>query len=269
MNYGSGLGADWDWNLLEGLIQDRGDQVIWETGVACPRCRKEDAVASFNERNPSEAIRIREINCTNCHGYGFVYRNAVPVKGLVTQINAGNRQLIDAGLILPGDCVFSPSLASGCEPQDMDRITFCVTDVLHEGQTIQRGAAHLSNARLRPTDLLESEDRLWYVGSGGVVWCEDENNVVYSVDSDFQIIDNKIRWVGKQPRLGIFYTIKYYYYPEWLVYASPLQRIDRARSLGVRVALRKKHIAYTQGTSVATPAQRQSEQISLTGRTKI
>lgn len=268
MTYGFGTGADWDWGLLEGLIQDRGDEVIHETGVACPRCRKEDAVASFNERNPNEAIRIREVNCPNCHGYGFIYRNATKIKGLLTQVNAGNRQLIEIGLALPGDCIFSPSLGV-CDLQDMDRVTLCLTDVAHEGGTIQRGAAHMSNARLRPTDLAENEDRLWYAGSGCAVWCEDENNVVYNAEADFQIIDNKVRWVGKKPKDGVFYSLKYFYYPEWIVYASPLQRVDRARNLGGRVVLRKKHVAYTQATSIATPAQRQAEQIALTGRTKI
>lgn len=263
-----GLGADWDWTLLEGLIQDRGDEVIHEIGVACPRCRREDVVASFNERNPNEAIRIREINCPNCHGYGFIYRNATRVRGLLTQINAGNRQLIDAGIAMPGDCVFSPSLGA-CEIQDMDRVTLCVTDVMNEGQTIQRGAAHLSTARLRPTDLAETEDRLWYPGSGCVEWCEDENFVVYEANADFQVIDNKIRWIGRSPTPGTFYTLKYHYYPEWIAYASPLQRVDRGRSLGGRVVLRKKHIAYTKGTSVATPAQRQSEQLALTGTIKL
>lgn len=268
MTYGVGLGADWDFNLLEALIQDRGDTVIWETGLACPRCRKEDAIASFNEKNPNEAIRIREVNCPNCHGYGFIYRNATQVLGLLTQINAGNRQLIDIGLALPGDCVFSPSLAA-CELHDMDRVTLCVPDVLHEGQVIQRGAAHLSNARLRPTDLETTEDRLWYAGTGCAVWCEDANNEVYYADVDFQIIDNKVRWVGNTPRDGVFYTLKYYYYPEWIVYASPLSRVDRGRSLQQRVVLRKKHVAYTSATDVATPGQRQAEQIALTGRTKI
>lgn len=268
MNYGTGLGADWDFSLLESLIQDRGDTVIWETGIACPRCRRDDTTASFNEKNPNEAIRIREVNCPNCHGYGFIYRNATQVLGLLTQVNAGNRQLIDIGIAMPGDCVFSPSL-SACEMQDMDRVTLCVTDVLNEGQVIQRGAAHLSNARLRPTDLEETEDRLWYAGNGCAVWCEDANNVVYNADADFQIIDNKIRWIGNTPRDGVFYTLKYYYYPEWIVYASPLQRVDRGRNLQQRVVLRKKHVAFTAQTSVATPAQRQAEQIALTGRTKI
>jgi hypothetical protein len=258
---------DWNFDLLESLIQDRGDYVIWETAVACPQCRREDTTASFNEKNPNEAVRIRRINCPNCHGTGFMYRNAQRVLGLLTQINAGNRQLLDAGVAMPGDCIFSPSLQAE-ELQDMDKVTLCVTDVLNEGQIIQRGAAHLSNAQLRPTDLETSEDRLWYAGNGCVVWCEDENNVVYSV-GDFEIIDNKIRWLGKQPSNGTFYTLKYHYYPEWIVYASPLQRVDRGRSLQQRVVLRKKHIVLTSATSVATPAQRQSEQISLTGRTKI
>jgi hypothetical protein len=265
---GVGLGVDWDWQLLEALIQDRGDYVIWETAVACPACRREDAVASFNEKNPNEAIRIRRPNCPNCHGWGFIYRNATKVLGLLTAVNAGNRQLIDIGLALPGDAVFSPSLYEAVLT-DMDRVTLCLTDVLHEGQTIQRGAAHMSNASLIPDDLLSTEDRLWYAGNGCAVWCEDENNVVYDVEGDFQIIDNKIRWIGKTPKDGVFYTLKYHYYPEFVVYASPLERVDRGRNLQQRVVLRKKHLAYTQATAVATPAQRQEEQIALTGRTKI
>lgn len=263
-----GLGVDWDFGLLEGLIQDRGDWVIWETGVACPRCRREDTTASFNEVSPTEATRIREVHCQNCFGTGFIYRNATKVLGLLTGVNAGNRQLLDIGVAQPGDCVFSPSLQS-LEMQDMDRVTLCITDVLNEGQTIQRAAAHLSNARLRPTDLATTEDRLWYSGNGCVVWCEDENNVVYDVGGDFEIVDNVIRWIGRKPADGVFYVLKYNYYPEWIVYASPLQRFDRGRSLQGRVMLRKKHVVFTQQTSVATASQRQSEQLALTGRVKI
>lgn len=263
-----GLGVDWDFNLLEGLIQDRGDEVIWETGVACSRCRKEDATAAFNEVSPTEMTRIREVNCVNCHGTGYIYRNATKVLGLLTQVNSGNRQLIDLGIAMPGDCVFSPSLQS-VEMEDMDRVTLCITDVFNEGQIIQRNAAHLSNARLRPTDLTPTEDRLWYFGDGCVVWCEDENNVVYDGGGDFEIIDNKISWIGRRPADGTFYTLKYRYYPEWIVYASPLQRFDRGRSLQGRVVLRKKHIALPQTVNVATPSQRQTEQLSLTGRIKM
>ncbi|NJL53724.1 hypothetical protein HC928_00365 [bacterium] len=259
--------ADWDFNLLESLIQDRGDSVIWETALACPACRREDSTASFNEVTPTEATRIRKVNCDTCEGLGFIYRNATMVKGLLTQINAGNRQLIDVGLVLPGDCVFSPSL-NACEIHDMDKITLCVSDVLHEGQVIQRNAARLSFAKQKTTSLKLNEDRLWYNGDGTAIWCEDENNVVYDVGTDFVIQDNVIRWVARKPADGVFYTLKYSYYPEWIVYASPLQRIDRGRSLQQRVVLRKKHIVNMNATTT-TPGDRQAEQLELTGRIKI
>lgn len=268
MTQGIGLGADWNFDLLEALIQDRGDYVIWETGVACPTCRRDDATTSFNERNPNEATRIRQVDCRTCHGYGFMYRNATKVLGLLTAVNAGNRQLIDIGVAMPGDCTFSPSMYAD-EMQDMDKVTLCITDVLHEGQVIQRNAAHLSNASLLITDLTTQEDRLWYAGDGCAVWCEDQNNVVYDADSDFQIVDNIVRWIGKKPADGVFYTLKYSYYPEWVVYASPLQRVDRGRNLQQRVTLRKKHLAYMNATNTVTPGQRQAEQISLTGRSRI
>jgi hypothetical protein len=262
------LGADWDFGLLDQLIQDRGDQVVLELAVACPACRKGDATSALNEKNSTEVTNIRPIECGSCHGDGFLYRNAQIITGLITQINAGNRQLLDLGLAFPGDCIFSPSL-NAPDINDMDKITLCVTDVLHEGQVIQRNAAKLSNAKVRPTTLLATEDRLWYPSDGCAVWCEDENNVVYDNYADFQLIDNRIRWVGKRPSDGVFYTLKYHYYPEWIVYASPLQRVDRGRDLKQRVVLRKKHTAFMNSADKATPAMRQADQLALTGRVKI
>lgn len=259
--------VDWDFNLLESLIQDRGDTVIWEMAIACPNCRRDDAMTSFNEVSDNEATRIRKVNCNKCHGTGFFYRNAQMVKGLLTQLNPGNRSLMNLGNTFPGDCVFSPSL-QGPALADMDKVTLCVTDVLHEGQTIQRGAAHMSNARFIPDDLAVEEDRLWYSGDGCAHWCEDANNVVYDVGADFIIVDNVIRWTGRRPAEGVFYTLKYTYYPEFIVYASPLQRVDRGRDLQQRVVLRKKHIAM-MNNQTPTPADRQTEQLSLTGRLKI
>lgn len=260
--------ADWDWGLLEELIEDRGDQVIWETAIACATCRRSDGTSAFNEKNSTEATNIRDFNCQSCHGDGFVYRNAQVIKGLLTQVNAGARQMTDMGLIYPGDCTFSTSLRAP-DLEDMDKVTLTITDVLNEGQVVQRNAAYLSNAKLRPTDLLPTEDRLWYAGDGTVIWCEDANNVVYDADIDFQVVDNKVVWLGRKPADGVFYTIKYRYYPEWIVYASPLQRVDRGRDLKQRVVLRKKHVAFMNSTDKATPAQRQEEQLVLTGRMKI
>ena len=262
------FGADWDFPLMDQFVQDRGDQVILETAIACPFCRKGDATASFNEKNSTEATNLRSLNCNSCHGDGFIYRNAQLITGLLTQVNAGNRQLLDVGLAFPGDCVFSPAFGAP-DLHDMDKVTLCLTDVLNEGQVIQRNAAYLSNAKVRPTSLSPQEDRLWYPSDGCAVWCEDENNVVYDADVDFRLVDNKIIWIGKKPKDGVFYVLKYHYYPEWIVYASPLQRVDRGRDLKQRVVLRKKHVAFMNSTDKATPTMRQAEQLALTGRVKI
>lgn len=261
------LGADWDFQLLESLIQDRGDLVIWEMALACPACRHEDSTASFNEQSPTELTRIRKVNCASCHGTGFIYRNATVVRGLLTQINSGNRQLLDLGIAAPGDCIFSPSLHAA-EIHDMDKITLGVTDVLNEGQVIQRNAASLSNAQHVLSSLSANEDRLWYASDGNALWCEDENHVVYDLNSDFQIIDNKIVWTGRIPADGVFYSLKYSYFPEWIAYVSPLTRVDVGRNLQQRAVLRKKHVAF-MNNNAPTPASRQSEQLELTGRMKI
>lgn len=259
------LGVDWNFDLLEEFIQDRGDQVIWETSIACPLCRRDDSVASFNEESSTEMTRIRRVNCPNCHGEGYLYRNAQLITGLMTQINAGNRQMLPEGLAFLGDFVFSPSLKVP-DLQDMDKVSFLTTEVLNEGQTIQRNAAGMSEARLTNSSLSSAEDRLWYPTDGTVVWCEDENNVIYYPGSDFVAEGTKVIWKGRKPADGVFYTIKYHYYPEWIVYASPLQRIDRNRDLKQRVVLRKKHVVFMNAMGKATPEQRQEEQLALTGR---
>lgn len=262
--------ADWDFSLLESLIQDRGEVVLHETGVACPTCRREDATASLNEEDANEATRIRKVNCQNCLGYGYIYRNPTKVKGLLTSVNPGNRLPLESGYAVPGDCVFSPSLEA-CPINIMDRITTCIPDVLNEGQLIQRGAAGLSYAAARPTTLSANEDRLWYNGTGGAVWCEDDTGNTYEAGSDYLIVDNKIVWPtgGRAPDVGQFYVLKYYYYPEWIVYYSPLKRVDLARNLAPRVGLRKKHVAFMNTQDVSTASDRLADNLGLTGRVKI
>jgi hypothetical protein len=257
--------TDWDFDLLESLITDRGDEVIWETAIACP-CRREDASMSFAD-DQGAAARIRSLSCVQCHGDGFIYRNAQLITGLLTQINAGNRRLVEAGYLLPGDCTFSPSLR-GPKINDFDKITFTFSEVLDEGQVICRNAARLNENKTMPTSLAANEDRLWYNGDCGI-WCEDENGVVYDSGVDYTLCGNKIQWIGNKPADNVYYTLKYTCFYEWIAYASPLTRIDRGRDLAQRCILRRKHVAFMNETDKATPSQRQANQLSLTGRIKI
>ncbi len=258
--------GDWDFQKLEELIETRGDRVILETGVACT-CRREDTVASMttNENQPST---VRRINCTRCQGDGFLYRNARCVRGLITSIQAGpNRKLLEGGYAVVGDAVFSPSLNIG-RIADFDRITFTKSESIGDGQVIMRGAAHHNENQDKNIGVAEDEDRLWYQGDCAL-WCEDENGVLYTQNEDYVLEDKIIRWIGKQPDKRTFYTLKYTAFLEWIVYNTPLSRVDNARSLGQKVLIRKKHVAFHTGSQADTPVKRQEEQTRLTTRVKI
>lgn len=256
------INVDWDFALLEEFIQARGDNVVIETGVACT-CRNNDLYASTILRHNSPAS-FRRMNCERCQGDGFIFRNARIVKGLITGIDPGkNRSLIDSGYAMSGDMVFSPSLSQGHLIGDFDKLTFSFPEEISDGQVIMRGAAHLEDNALVPTDLTTSQDRLWYVADCAI-WCEDEDGIVYKQDADFTLSDKKITWIGKQPAEGKLYVLKYMGYPEWIIYTQPFIRYDRNRSLGKRVLLRRKHVHFNTGSQAATPEARQQEEVTLT-----
>lgn len=255
---------DWDFSLLEFLIQDRGDEVIHETAVACP-CRAEDHYSSLITYQ-NRLARRRQISCEQCDGNGWLYRNARTIKGLVTSVNSGNRNLVDIGYAEPGDCVFSPSLDVGLI-SDFDKVTFTYPVPLDGGQQIMRNAANMSDNKGLNTRLTETEDRLWYIPDRSI-WCEDEEGKVYQQDADFVFDGKKLRWVGNKPLDGQFYTIKYTAYLEWICYSTPMTRIDVNRNLGQKVLLKKIHLAFPNDEA-STPAERQEQEIVFTTKSKL
>ncbi len=261
------IGVDWDFALLEELIDARGEDVIVETGIACT-CRNGDLYASTLERHNALAAS-RRLNCVTCQGDGYIYRNARYVRGLITSIDPGrNKQLIELGIAIPGDAVFSPTL-SDVHVGDLDKITFLFSQIVNEGQVIMRGASHLGENAQISTDLTVAEDRLWY-SADYAIWCEDEDGVVYSQHADFELDAKKIRWVGNtQPNVGKLYTLKYSGYPEWVVYSQPFLRSEGRRNLGNRVLIRKKHVHYMTGSQADTVETRVNEEAAFTTRTKI
>jgi hypothetical protein len=257
---------DWNFQYLEELIEARGDAVILETGVACT-CRREDALASLTTEGGQPAT-LRRLNCPTCQGDGFIYRNARCVRGLITSLQAGpNRKLLEGGYAVPGDVVFSPSLNIGILA-DFDKVTLTKSSPVGDGQVIMRGRGTRAENADRSTNLTDDEDRLWYHGDCAI-WCEDENQVIYDQGADFVISGRVVRWLDKRPDVGTFYTLKYTAFLEWIVYNTPMARIDNSRSLGQKVVLRKKHVAFSTGSDADTPAKRQEEQNRLTTRVKI
>lgn len=257
---------DWDLEQLEAFIQRRGEEVVHETAIACPSCRNED-IFSYSVEVDGRPANIRSLSCPQCYGDGFIYRNPQIIKGLVSAIDPGNRVLTDIGYSVPGDCVFSPSMAVA-PLGDFDRVTFQVPSSVG-GQVILRGAATMQQNASLTTDLSPQEDRLWYLPECAL-WCEDQNGVIYTQGADYTFDDKKIVWVdGRGPSMGTLYSLKYRAYLEWVTYSSPMERYDRGRNLAQRVLLRKKHVHFQGGNLADSPGDRLEQQEAFTTKVKI
>jgi hypothetical protein len=237
--------ADFDLNLLESLIVDRGDKVVVETGMACPACRNEDPLA-VNVTLDNRPAYIRSMYCPVCSGNGYIYRNTRIVNGLITSTRPGDHKLTELGYDSSGECTFSPSLYADFIGAG-DRVIFTNPSDVDKGQLIIRGIANAGDNVNYKTDLNTNEDRLWYMAES-VQWCEDSNGVVYYPDVDFRVEGNRILWINS-PEVGTTYVIKYRAYLEWIVTFSPMERFDRARNLAQKVSLKRKHVVLLQNTT--------------------
>ena len=261
--------ADWDPRLLDSLIQDRGECVTYEKGISCPVCRLEDPYASMieHEGQPATALK-RSVNCPRCYGLGYIYRDAKVIKGLFTSIQAGsNKQLLEGGWAVPGDAVFSPSMREE-ELSDFDKITLHYAVPVGSGHTVFRGAATKGLNAMTDTGLEPNEDRLWYRAECPI-WCEDQYGTVYRPDVDYVLEGRIIRWIGQAPPPDTVYTIKYRAFLEWIVYATPMTRIDSNRSLAQKVLVKKAHTAFMNAHQVDTVEKRVEQESNFTLKTTL
>lgn len=231
-----GSGVDWNFPQTEGLINNRGEDIIHETGMRCT-CNVEDTMAGMIQQ-PHVSRRHRTVGCPVCNGDGFIWRNARKTVALITNISE-RRERMEAGWAEPGDCIMS--VRPGYQVTAGDMITFTWGQPLADGQVIIRGAGTASENSARNTHLAANEDRLWYCASDAI-WCEDQDGHTYK-DGDFRLDSSKvITWLGNQPAVGKRYVLKYNAYLEWVAFMPPNVRRDRNRDLGARVALRKRHV---------------------------
>lgn len=234
-----GLGIDWNFDLHEGQINNRGSEVIHEIGLRCT-CNKEDVIAGMIEDGPHALRKRTRFGCEICGGDGFIYRNPAKVIAMFTDISGG-KTLAGEGWLYPGDSVMS--LKPGYEVSTGDKISYLWAEPVSDGQVVIRGAAQIGANSSRKLNLEENEDLLWYHAIHGV-YCEDDAGKVYASNVDFLLDGSRvIRWIGNRPRIKQAYSIKYEAYLEWIAFMPPDHRRDRDRDLGSRVALRKRHVA--------------------------
>ena len=226
LNVQTGLGVDYSENhkFQDGLINNRGQVVIHEFGVACT-CRGGD-------RSDPVVGASGSLNCSRCEN-GILFRQPRQIMGLIVGIGYG-KQLAETGFLTPGDCLLSVSPNLADPPSDFDKITFTWPENINDGQVIVRGADAVKTEALQA-----NEDRLHYVAAKAL-HVEDEDGVIYNEGPDFHFDARKLIWTNG-PEVNKRFSIKYMAYLEWIVFTSPTSRRDKDGSLGYRIGLRKKH----------------------------
>lgn len=205
---------------LDEHVRTYGDWVVWETGLPCA-CRA------------AGALRM-SAGCARCEGEGFVWVAPRQLKGILMPAHA-DRRLATMGWVNPADLLFAPAPS---EPiADFDRITL-LSPLPVEPEVITRGQA----ARDGAPGLAPTEDRLAYQAVNVLHCALDETPERQLVQGDaFICAGRTLRWL-KPPPDGSVYVIKYEALTEWVAFASPFEVLDRGRSLGRRVLLRKRHL---------------------------
>lgn len=244
-NLNRGLGIDFQPGLQEGLVSNRGADMIHEIGIACPSCRTDDLHANMTRDGESQQ---RRPFCSVCGGDGWLFRDPVLVRGLAVGITQ-RTEIMEWGEGQPGTMQFSIGpgfLTCGDGNRRVtrdDKFTATWDQPLNDGQTIIRGAATLDDNVRLDNNVRTDEDRLWYE-PGTALWCEDENQVVYKQNVDFRLGPGRvIQWYGNSPLVGTKYTLKYTAFFEWIVFAPPQERRDRDnRDLGPLVTLQRRHV---------------------------
>lgn len=199
---------------VDQFVMEEGEQVRHFIGLRC-FCHGPDG-----QPDP---------NCREHDNGGWLYAAESTITGLVTDISQ-KRELMETGVFMPGDCVFSP--ISTDTVSEGDKIIFTWPLPHGQGDPLVR-----SN---------NTSDNLYYEAVKGL-FCIDEDRKIYKQDIDYQLDGKNIiwDWIGKpgsKPGYGIRYTIKYTAYIEWIVFVPPIERISAGEDIGSKVMLRKKHL---------------------------
>lgn len=207
------------------LVRQRGERVLWQAATLCP-CGPDPAHA-----DPA---------CQACRGRGFLYAAPVALRALITDARL-DKQLEATGLLVPGDLTLSqdPLDARALGDWDLIRPTW-PSGLPFPGEIVRRGLGPQDPLQWPP----EVVQRCLRVdpATGAV---ED-----YVPGVDFVVQDDALLWQGPhQPPAGARYSIRYTARLEYVVWTPPFVRFERGTSLGQRVLLRKRQLAWRQYTT--------------------
>lgn len=205
----------------QGFFDRHGDFVDWYGGHKCSCSDSQDA----SRANP---------NCRSCKGTGFWYDAAKRIQGLVTGLSS-QRMLLESGIAIPGDLIFSSEMLTMDVITDYDKIVLSWDGAPHEGDLLKRGQADSDFLIYNATDITS------------VTRVDQETGTITAYISGTEYShasgSDVITWLTPtRPPTGAVYSVKYLAIFEWLCFQPPAQRYERGTPLGNRVLLRKKHM---------------------------
>ncbi len=206
------------------FFRDHAETVQWYAAAQCP-CRSGGGLKGQANNN-----------CAACGGLGYWYPNPPEVLQVVLTNVKQAIQLTEQGWAIPGEDVIADFAPGASLPAYGDLIwpTKWRQGEPFEGQRLQRGTG--------------ATDTLWYTAAT-VDYCATVDPVTgiatpYGANIDFSVSGKTVTWLGtaNQPTVGAIYTVRYNAQFEWVVFAPPQVRLERASSLGPRAVLRKRHL---------------------------
>jgi len=220
------LSVDLNFEAMEGMIGNRGGDVVHEKSLKCPCVQVDTSTGAVGHSDP---------NCEECRGRGYTFHDPTIISGLLVGMTT-DRFWSQVGWVQPGDVTLSPSLHAR-RIGDFDKVTLTVPAPV-DSQVITRGTESVVSPR--PSELQDNEDMLyWEAGRRQADLMIDEDGNEYRL-GEYTLRGRRVVWApGAGPAKGKKYSIRYEAYVEFIAWATPMDRWDRSREIGQRVMLRR------------------------------
>lgn len=218
-----------DISQQQAFIKLKGEWVKYYRGLKCT-CSLIQQGSTLPDANRADP------NCSGCNGLGWIWIDSGLIQGMVTNIDQ-HKELIQAGILSPGDLVFTPTLDVTISDYDKIQLTWA-EGLPFEGETIQRGSGVTDNTLYGIVS----------VPPGSCIQVNSANGDIttYTSGADFSFDGSQITWglSDNQPLMGSTYSLKYQALIEWIAWMPPQPRYERGTNLGQRVPLKKKHVVF-------------------------
>ena len=218
--------SDFDLRGLDDFIREHGEEVWYSQGARCP-CGPDPSTSDFT--------------CPRCQGLGHFYPYPAQLKMITTTNPNFSREIMSIpGFVIPGDMVMvmRPLRGNNILAVDFDKVVWARQDAVpSDGENVLADASGVDVLKETPILVIDA-------------FGADQNNALltFTPGTDFTVAGTIVTWLtGNRPRPGLYWTIRYTYQPEWIVFAPPTEKFERNTSLGQTVLVRRKVVVLSQG----------------------